>query len=494
MANRARWASKRASPSEAVVDTELDTLDAVATAECVRRGEVSAHEVAQAALRRLHGTNPLLNAVVEVRDEHLILADAGRVDPRGLLAGVPLLWKHSAEFPGMGHGMGSRVRVGVKGRQTDPLLAGLQAEGAVCLGSTNMAEFGLLDVTEPLAHGPTLNPWACDLTAGGSSGGSAAAVAARMVPLAQGSDGGGSIRYPAACCGVFGLKPTRGRTGAASASYDARMPGTVTNHVLTLSVRDSALAFAVAEAACRGEPEAAARRWVRQPLQRRLRVALVDTPMHGGPLAAEAAEAVAGAARLLESLGHAVERCTWPIDAPGFHAAFMDRWARAVHEELQAMPPSIRTVFEQAAEPWTLGLARRGAGLSPERLQDIVQHCGQATLQMEAFHRDWDVMLGPVAADGPVRLGEHAPDIDFATLFECVAHNVAFTPLQNATGQPAMSVPLHWTAAGLPVGVHFAAGVGQDELLLALALQLEAAQPWAARRPELLQPASGALA
>lgn len=465
--------------------TEIDALDAVGIAQRVRGGELSAEESVRLALERLHARNPALNAVIDVwGDDALAQARAGV--PMGLLAGVPMLLKDTIEVPGKRFAMGSRLRADTLGRREDPWLAAMRAEGAIFIGKTNTPEFGLLDVTEPLAFGPTLNPWRRDASTGGSSGGSAAAVAARIAPIAHGSDGGGSIRFPAACCGVFGLKPTRGRTTAVAPSFDVRLPSTVSSHVLSLSVRDSALAFAIADAAHRGPNGAAARRWVRQPLHRKLRVALIGAPLHGGALAPAHAQALERAALLMRELGHEVRPCAWPIDAAGFHAAFFDRWAYGVHAEMQALPPEARQRFEAMVEPWTLGLARHARTLSPERLEAVVQHCLQAGAQMAQFHREWDVLLTPVSAVHPVPLGHHAPDTDYAELFDRVSRNVAFTPLQNVSGQPGMSVPLHWSDDGLPVGVHFAAGACQDELLFELAYQLEAASPWAHRRPPVL--------
>jgi amidase len=185
----------------------------------------------------------------------------------------------------------------------------------------------------------------------------------------------------------------------------------------------------------------------------------------------------------MRSLGHEVVPCDWPIDAPDFHAAFFDRWAYSVHREFADMPDNQRQHMLEGIEPWTQGLARAGAALSPERVEAMVQSCLKASAQMEQFHREWDVLMTPIAAEHPVFVGEHSPDLDYATLHERVSRNVAFTPLQNITGQPGMSVPLHWAEDGLPVGVHFAAGQNGDEMLFQLAYQLEAAQPWAKRLP-----------
>jgi len=462
--------------------TELDALDAVATAQCVRSGELSALEVVQAAIERLHARNPALNAVIDSWEDEA-LERASRPIPMGPLAGVPFLLKDTVDYPGRRFAKGSRLRKDVMGSTMDPWVAAMQAQGAIFIGKTNTPEFGLMDVTEPLAFGSTLNPWRADVT----SGGSAAAVAARITPIAHGSDGGGSIRYPAACCGVFGFKPSLGRTTTPAPEFDARLRSVVASHVLSLSVRDSALAFAIAETARRGTAAKVVEPWVRQPLGRKLKVALITRPLHGGPLAGALDVAMMRAAELMRSLGHEVVPCDWPIDAVGLHAAFFDRWAYSVHLELASMPDAQRRIFLQGVEPWTQGLAHEGAALTPERVEAMVQSCLRVSVQMEQFHREWDVLMTPISAEYPVLLGQHAPDVDYATLRERVSRNVAFTPLQNITGQPGMSVPLHWTPDGLPVGVHFAAGVQGDELLIQLAYQLEAAQPWARRLPPLLK-------
>jgi amidase len=461
---------------------DLEALDAVATAQSVRIGEVSPREAVDAAFVRLQERNGAINAVIDSWQDEA--QEQAAVAPKhGLLAGVPLLLKDTVEYPGKRFAMGSRLRMQVKGQTIDPWVSAMQAEGAICIGKTNTPEFGLMDVTEPLAFGPTLNPWHHDLVSGGSSGGSAAAVAARITPAAHGSDGGGSIRYPAACCGVFGLKPTRGRTAKPKPGFDERLPSLVSTHVLTNSVRDSALFFAIAECALLNVPGAAAGRWVQQPLTQRLKVAVIDRPLHGGALASVHDEALQQTVKLMRELGHDVIHCDWPFDAPALHSAFFDRWAYTVHADFAAQPDAERRKILEGVEPWTRGLARMGAALDTGRVESMVQICLHATVLMEQFHQKWDVLLTPVCAEYPVTVGSHAPDVSFDALYDRVARSVAFTPLQNITGQPAMSVPLTWTHEQLPVGVHFASGAHRDELLFQLAYQLEAAQPWAQRRP-----------
>ena len=222
------------------------------------------------------------------------------------------------------------------------------------------------------------------------------------------------------------------------------------------------------------------------PLTRRLRIAQITQPLHGGPLDDAALAAVQRAATLLRSLGHEVQPCAWPIDAPAVHTAFFDRWAYSVFAEVNHWPEAEQARFEQGAEPWSQALRQEGAAMSSEGVEAMVLQCQQASVQMERFHRQWDVLMTPVAAVHGLAVGQHAPDLDYSTLRQRVQHNVAFTPVQNISGQPAMSVPMGWCPDGLPLGVHFAAGAHQDELLLQLACQIEAAQPWAHRRPTTL--------
>ncbi len=459
-------------------------LDAVATAELVRSGAVPASDVLEAALQRMTARNPALNAVIDRFDAHARESLEAQL-PMGLLAGVPFLLKDTIEYPGFRFTEGSRWFVQRIGRVEPPWVAAMRNQGAVFIGKTNTPEFGLMDITEPLAFGPSLNPWDKTVTTGGSSGGSASAVAAGIAPIAHASDGGGSIRFPASCCGLFGFKPSRGVTAGLSPSFDARIPSGVVQHVLTRSVRDSALALAIASAAQAGEPGSEERRWVREPLARCLKIAVIDTPMHGGELAANHRLALDDAMALLASMGHVVVPTRWPGDPRAHHAAFFDRWAYGVYRLCQTMSEDVRRQFLDTVEPFTQGLEAHGAALTPERAEAIVQDALALTADMRVFHEQFDVLLTPVSAVDPVPLAYHNPAQDYATVLERVKRNVAFTYVQNTTGQPAMSVPLYWSNGGRPVGVQLAAAVGQDELLLRLAYTLEQARPWAHRRPAI---------
>lgn len=463
---------------------ELGRMDAVALASLVHRGELSVADSFAMALERIRRMNPALNAVVSgAGPEFLEKVPPGRAD--GLLAGVPLLVKDSMAVSGLLATQGSWVGEPTPATEDAEWVGALRSAGCMPMGRTNMAEFGLLDVTEPLRYGPTRNPWGFDATVGGSSGGSAAAVASGMVPIAHGTDGGGSIRYPAACCGVFGFKPSRGRTTPCAPTFDERLPSTVVHHVLTRSVRDSALVFSIAEAGRRREPQSAEKNWVREPLRRKLRVAVITDALHGGPVAPEWIKATEHAAGLLWDLGHVVLERRWPFQTRAFHDAFFDWWALGVQAGMRQLSPQTRTHFDDRAEPWTLGLARHAEGMDPSRLDAIVEECRRAESAMARLHEAFDVVVTPTAAALPPKVGEHAPDRPFGELWARVKHNVGFTPLHSATGQPAMSLPLYWSEGGLPLGVQMAGAVGADELLFGLAYQLEAAGPWSDRWPPM---------
>lgn len=465
---------------------DWDKLDAVATAYLVRSGAVPTSDVLESALQRISERNPALNAVIDRFDAHARKQlESG--PPMGLMAGVPFLLKDTIEYPGFRHTAGSRWFAQRMGLSEPGWVAAMRAQGAVFIGKTNTPEFGLMDITEPMAHGPTLNPWNAAITVGGSSGGAAAAVAAGIVPIAHGSDGGGSIRFPASCCGLFGFKPTCGVTAAPYASFDPRIQGGAVQHALTRSVRDSALAFAITTAAQAREPGSELRRWVREPLSRRLKIAVIDTPMHGGALAASQHDALVDAMALLEALGHTVVSTRWPFDSQRHHAAFFDSWAYGTYQFARTLPPQDYKNFLGVVEPFTRGLVTQGEGLSSERVEALVQDALALKAAMDTFHHGFDVLLTPISAVHPLALGHHNPMQDYGTVMERVSRNVAFTYVQNVSGQPAMSVPLYWTDAGLPLGIHLAAAAGQDELLFRLAYELEQARPWQHRWPPIPQ-------
>jgi amidase len=491
---------------------EYDQYDGLGLAELIRTGAVPAREVCEEAVARIERFNPALNAVVWP------MYDYGRrslaaLDPGAPFAGVPFLLKDLLELvAGVPTSFGSKALQRYVPDHDSELVARFKRAGLAILGKTNTPEFGLVAVTEPELFGPTRNPWNLGRTPGGSSGGSAAAVAAGMVPLAGGGDGGGSIRIPAAYCGLFGLKPSRGRTPTGP-DFGEIWQGAVVEHVITRSVRDSAAAL---DAVCGPDPGApyAIRPPERPFLQElgrepgRLRIAYSTVSPVGGAVHPECQKAALKAARLLHRLGHAVEEAQPQIDGMALVRSFFTMY----YAETAATIDELETVLRRKAAPadvetitWTLG--RLGRLEPASALARAKRLWGLAARAMGRFHERYDIFLTPTVAQPPAWIGELAPSAFELALLKAanalrltrllrwsgkltemgLAHaaRTPFTMLANFTGQPAMSVPLHGTADGLPIGVQFVAPFGGEALLFRLAGQLETAQPWFHRRPAL---------
>lgn len=469
----------------------LAALDATAQAELVRSKELSPLELVDAAIARIERLNPRLNAVILPLYEEARRRAQGPL-PEGPFRGVPFLLKDLlAARAGVRMASGSRYLEQFVPRVDSELVRRLEAAGLVFLGKTNVPEFGILPTTESRLFGACKNPWDLSRSTGGSSGGAAAAVAAGLVPFAHASDGGGSIRIPASCCGLFGLKPARGRNPLGPDIGDVAH-GLVVEHALTRSVRDSAALLDATEGMDVGAPYAAppkARPYVQEVGARveRLRVRFTTEVPTGGTVDPECARAVREAAALLESLGHQVEEGTL-ADVEGVELvtpAFLAVWAGAVVLPIDgyAMTAGLEPhpgLFEPLT--WAMYEQGRATPLSHYLMGvAILQRFSRVFLQRFV---DTDVWLSPVLTEPPVPLGTflEPPDDPMAALMRA-AQYVPFTPIANITGQPAMSVPLHWTDGGLPVGVQVLGRFGDEGLLFRLAAQLEAARPWAERRP-----------
>jgi amidase len=471
------------------------TLDATAQAALLRRGELSSRELVAATIARIEALNPRLNAVIHPRFERAL--EECRVLPPGPLAGVPFLVKDlmctTAGDP-YHAGSGYLRKRGNLASADSHLAARYRAAGLVFVGRTNTPEFGLVTTTEPLAFGATRNPWSAEYSPGGSSGGSAAAVAAGLVAVAHGNDGGGSIRIPAAHCGLVGLKPSRGRISLGPARGDLWL-GAACEHVLSRSVRDSALLLDVTHGYCAGDPCTAPPpplTWVEclaQPV-RRLRIGLMTvtpgarTPLHPacGAAARRVAETLAGA-------GHRVEEA-WPsaLARQDEERAFFKVLSAWVAHDIDAMiasggqapaadeiEPSTRLVAD-----WGRALAARDYVAAQIWLQ------GWAREVAAWWDQGFDLLLTPTTAQPPPRLGVAlpTPDNPLAPLRASLPY-MAFTAPFNITGQPAISLPAGHDAAGLPLGVQLVAGYGREDLLLQVATELEQAQPWHTARPPL---------
>ncbi len=453
----------------------LGRLDAHAQAAFVQSGDLPPEGLVDAALLRIDALEPHLQALSHY-DPHLARREAAALPAQAAMRGVPWLPKDSLDYPGMPTTGGSRSRSQRLIAHGFPYAARLQAAGLVAVGKSAMPEFGLLASTEPLRGPTTRNPWSLTHSPGGSSGGAGAAVAAGLVPLAQGSDGGGSIRLPSSCCGLVGLKPGRDSTVRVRARH-AIEDLLVADSLMARSVRDVAWGFATAHL----DPH---RAMVRGASSKRLRIAVVTHGLRGQPPHAEVAEAIARTAALCQSLGHQVEPTVWPIDGDDFLGAFEDVWSHLAADCVdgtRALMGGGR--LEDALEPWTLGLAERAAALPTARLERAYRHFAQLPVQLAAFFERFDVVLSPVTAAPPPRLGTYGPCVPSDRLLAEMFDWIAYTPLQNMAGTPAISLPLYQSAEGLPIGSMFAADRGREDTLLGLAYELEAALPWADRWP-----------
>jgi amidase len=470
---------------------EFATLDGIAQAALVQSGEITASELVEAAIRRIEATNPQLNAVVtEMFDQARAAAQTSQ--PTGPLSGVPFLLKDlGVAYKGVRLTGGSAALANYLPNTDATLVERTSAAGLIVLGKTNTPEFGLLPTTEPAFLGTCRNPWDITRSTGGSSGGAAAAVAAGMVPLAHASDGGGSIRIPAACCGLFGLKPTRGRVPSGPSNGDV-MSGLSTSGCVSRSVRDSAAFLDMVSGPSAGDPY-----WA-PPQQRpflhetttppgQLRIAFSTVAPNGVAIDGACVTAVHHTAQLCSDLGHHVEEAAPAFDAARFNDAFMALWAAGCAWTVKGISLLTNQPPNPAQyEPLTWAMYEQGEKLTAADYLLAVQALQLIGRQIAAFYASYDLWLTPVVAEPPLPLGQFDPlpnnprhGIERAIAF------VPFTPIANATGQPAMSLPLHWTESGLPVGVHFMGRFGDEATLLQLAAQLEAAQPWAQRTPPI---------
>jgi amidase len=464
------------------VDDLLDG-DATGMAAAIAAGDVKATEVVEAALARVEARNPLLNALVAERAE-AALAEAGSVVPgSAALAGVPYVIKDlGAEVAGMPATAGSRLFAERVATADTELVARYRRAGLLVLGMTNTPEFGLNASTEPVLHGPTRNPHDPGRSAGGSSGGTAAAVASGMVPAGHASDGGGSIRIPASACGLVGLKPTRGRTptypyvGALSSPLSVQ-------HALTRSVRDSALLLDIAAGGVTGDPVVAPA--PERPFLEevgappgRLRVAFSLSQPNGAPVHPDCAAAVRQLAELLSGLGHDVEEAAPSVPPEGVMTALATGMAATLASRVDAwLEATSRALGDDDLEPFTRVLYDVGKGLTGVdvvRALEAVELVGHA---IGPFFERYDLLLtSTIAEPAPVLglLDTTRPE----AMYERAGDFSAMTSIYNVTGQPAISLPTGRDAAGAPVGTQLAARFGDEALLLRVAAQVEQAQPW----------------
>lgn len=491
---------------------EYEEHDATGLADFVARKEVHPGELIEAAIQRIDSRNPAVNAVIRRRFAQARRQAEGPI-PEGPFSGVPFLIKDLAFEDGEQVAFGSVFFRDYQTDATSALIERFRAAGLISLGRTNTPEFGLLPSTEPLLYGPTANPWSLTHSPGGSSGGAAAAVAAGMVPMAHASDGGGSIRIPASACGLFGLKPTRGRTPQRPLSGPDGLP---VGLCVSRSVRDSANLLDAVHGAVHGDrwhapsPSGSFAEAARRHPER-LRIAYSIHNFHGQRVHADVAEAVLDTARLLEELGHEVVEDRPAVDGEQMAAAFLLLW--------EAVPASVfqlilgeanqqragrvirklgdwramrliarldgRKSGKPAFEPFTWALAKRAHSTRSGELSLAYGDLQAITYEVADFLEQYDLFLSPVLGTPPVKTGEIDQTVPLDELIDQLVDYVSFTPLANFSGFPAMSVPLHWNGDGLPIGSHFLGRFGAEETLLGLAGQFETARPWWHRRPNL---------
>lgn len=490
---------------------EYDDLDAIGLAELVSKGETTPAELLEAAIERMEARNPALNAVVYPMLERA----RSKADslPDGPLKGVPFLFKDlKLGLAGVPTSNGCKLTKDYAPERSSVTAERYEAAGLQTFGKTNTPEFGIMGVTESKLRGPCRNPWNHDHTPGGSSGGSAAAVAARIVPIAHGGDGGGSIRIPASCCGLFGLKPTRGRVSMAPYAGEA-WGGFVQEHVLSRSVRDSALLLDIEAQLTPGEPYA-------QPVKERpwldevgadvgkLKIAYTQDTLYAGETHPDCAAATDDALKLLADLGHEVVEATPSIPVAELVNAYFITVASGVAwfcEDAAAKAGKKPRAGDFEPATWLLaqiGWKHTGADLIAAQVA-----MQRAARDVAAFFEEYDVFVTSSLGRPPTLVGELYPSGSKETqlkilgvlplkallnkaLQELGTQSLAATPntqLFNQTGQPAMSVPLFWNDAGLPIGTQFAGRFGDEATLFRLAAQLEEARPWAHRKPPMLQ-------
>jgi amidase/6-aminohexanoate-cyclic-dimer hydrolase len=470
---------------------EYDQYDALGLAELIAKKQITPLELLNAVRERAAAINPKINAICH---EFFDKAEAQMKQglPPGIFRGVPFAVKDlRADVAGTPMLSGSRVFKNYISSQDSTLVKRYKQAGLVIFAKTATPELGLTTTTESVVYGKTRNPWNLERIAGGSSGGAAAVVGSRILPAAHASDGGGSIRIPASCCGIFGLKPTRGRVPLGPDLLEG-WGGMSVQHAVTISVRDSAALLDISAGEEPGSPYAAPKaaltymQEIARPADK-FKIALVMSPPSGVPVHEECQKAVREAAKLCESLGHTIEEAAPQVNFTAMREAQLNVIAVSMAKTLEDAAQTLgRKVTENDVEPVTWYFYQQGLKVSGLQYARAIATFHQLGLMMAKFQQKYDVIVSPTLAKPPVGLDilSLSPK-DFAMYGKEIGEFAPHTAIYNMTGQPSMSVPLHWTADGLPVGVMFTARFGDEATLLRLAAQLEQAKPWAKYRPKI---------
>lgn len=465
--------------------SEYGSFDGLGLAQLVRNREVSPNELTKIAATAVERLNPVLNAVVDVYTDRVADVDPS-ANLAGAFAGVPLVLKDiGAVERGRPQCSGSRLGEGHIASQDSYLTGAFKKAGFNIFGRTNLPEFAQAATTENRQFGDTRNPWNTDCSAGGSSGGAAAAVAAGIVPIAHGTDTGGSIRIPAACCGLVGLKPSRGRVSKGPQLDEALYGGLNTEFVLTRSVRDAATVLDCVGGRETGDPFALPRPAISfaaacKDSPRPLRIA-VQTESPFARVASDVAEAADQVARKLEMAGHTVVTATPNVDGDAWETAERTIWIQSTAWEIKRLSEATgNPVSDETLEPLSLSAYKLAENLSADEWFRAKACCNAICRTVGGFFDDVDILITPTLASTAPKLGEVAgSDIaDYDAFIRRTGEFSPFTSLFNITGQPAISLPLATSGNGMPIGVQFAAGYGSESLLLQLAAYLEEVMPW----------------
>ncbi len=471
--------------------SEYTKYDGLGLAELVKKGEVTPRELADTALDAVERLNPQLNIITYMMEEFAdrIIEDG---PSKGPFEGVPFLVKDLiSSISGYPTNCGSRFYQGWTRDFNSEIINRFNKAGLVTIGRTNTPEDGISASCEPVANGPSRNPWHTEHITGGSSGGSAAAVASGIVPAAHGGDGGGSLRMPSSCCATFGLKPTRGRNPLGPDNHEL-WHGMIVEGTITRTVRDSAALLD-----CTAGPDIGAPYWAVPPQRPfleevgrdpgKLRVAFSPVAPSGDPVHEENKKAIAETVKLMEDLGHQVEEAAPVWDVAAWDEAFM---AILMSNECMFLQDGAemfkRTPSRDNLESVNLFLLDQGKDIKAVDLLRSLVVKNRVTRQIAGFFETYDIFITPVLAAPPLKIGNLSTDLDdIEEMMGRLLSYMPYTAMYNLTGQPAMSVPLHWTPDGLPVGVQFAAKYANESLLYRLAGQLEKAKPWIDKRPQV---------
>lgn len=467
------------------IDDPFVSMDASEQAMLVRRRAVSPLELVDAAIARIDKLEPKINALAS-SDFEAARANARKHSASGPFAGVPTLIKDLLAYPGHPLGMGTQLLKDVPAPGGSAYSDALDRSGLIVLGKSTTSEFGLLGTTETLAHGPTRNPWDGSLSPGGSSGGAVAAVASGMVPVAHASDGGGSIRGPASFCGLFGFKPSRGRTISNGLPADIPTVRWLSDHCVARSVRDSTAWLQATQRPDIDEPPLSVEA-LRGESRQSLRIGFYRGDWFGNPISDEANNAVGLMAAVCAELGHEVIEVTPPDPSDKIVGdEFFVLTAITIAGLFDHLRSAMGAAFsEQALERYTCSLARLATTIKGEDIERAQTALAEAEQQARDFMDSVDVLLNATVPFTAFPLGTYGPTEDPNRLQAFTKQLAGNTFVASLVGGAAMSVPSYWTPQGLPIGCHFSASQGQDRRLLALALQLEEAQPWQPRLTEL---------